>query len=141
MISARFSEIKLWQRILLFIVAYLITLVTSLNTENLTILPTFCPFRLLTGYPCPGCGISRSIGALIQGNVSLSLSLHPLGLLVFFVFIIFMTNPDYLAAFGKRFNYFFNSKPNSIRISLSLITLLLLWIWNLTRWDSVLLVL
>lgn len=41
-----------------------------------------CPFRLLTGLPCPFCGVTRSLMALGQGHVSLSLHLSLLGPIV-----------------------------------------------------------
>ncbi len=41
--------------------------------------PFFCPFRTLTGIPCPGCGMTRSFLALAQGDLSGSLSYHILG--------------------------------------------------------------
>lgn len=28
-----------------------------------------CPFRALTGFDCPGCGITRALHALVTGNV------------------------------------------------------------------------
>lgn len=28
-----------------------------------------CPVRLLTGYPCPGCGSQRAIHALLHGDI------------------------------------------------------------------------
>jgi hypothetical protein len=34
---------------------------------------TFCPFRLITGIPCPGCGMGRATIALLQGHVAVSL--------------------------------------------------------------------
>lgn len=36
-----------------------------------------CPFKSLTGIDCPGCGIQRSILALLQGDVLQSLKLYP----------------------------------------------------------------
>ena len=36
-----------------------------------------CPFKSFTGIDCPGCGIQRSIVALIQGNLIASLKLYP----------------------------------------------------------------
>lgn len=33
---------------------------------------TTCPFKLLTGIPCPGCGMGRATLSLLEGNVSQS---------------------------------------------------------------------
>src|SRR5437016_4718653 len=38
-----------------------------------------CMFKRLTGAPCPGCGVTRSCGNLIRGNVRRSIEFHPLG--------------------------------------------------------------
>lgn len=49
-----------------------------------------CPFKLLTGYDCPGCGFQRSVIALLQGNLSQSLHYYPatIPLLIAVVFTI-----------------------------------------------------
>jgi hypothetical protein len=44
--------------------------------------PTLCPFALLTGTACPGCGLTRAAAWLIRGDLGAALSLHPLVLLV-----------------------------------------------------------
>lgn len=36
-----------------------------------------CPFKALTGYDCPGCGLQRSVIALLQGDVIKSMELYP----------------------------------------------------------------
>jgi hypothetical protein len=41
---------------------------------------TFCPFRLLTGLPCPGCGMGHSLVFALRGDFSASFHFHPLGL-------------------------------------------------------------
>ena len=41
--------------------------------------PILCPFRLMTGLPCPGCGLTRSWIALVHGDISGSLAAHPFG--------------------------------------------------------------
>ncbi|MCJ7826630.1 MAG: DUF2752 domain-containing protein [Demequinaceae bacterium] len=41
--------------------------------------PVTCPFRLLTGLPCPACGLTRSCIAAFHLDFDRSLSLHPLG--------------------------------------------------------------
>ncbi|MEX1126405.1 MAG: DUF2752 domain-containing protein [Acidimicrobiia bacterium] len=40
--------------------------------------PTLCPFALLTGVACPGCGMTRAASALLRGNFDLALDYHPL---------------------------------------------------------------
>lgn len=44
--------------------------------------PTICPFALMTGTACPGCGITRAASALIRGDVGTAIDYHPLVLLM-----------------------------------------------------------
>lgn len=39
-----------------------------------------CVFRLLTGLPCPLCGLTRSVGAALNGDWTGSFRFHILGL-------------------------------------------------------------
>jgi hypothetical protein len=41
--------------------------------------PSLCPFKVFTGLPCPGCGLTRSAVAFLDGDLSTSLYFHPLG--------------------------------------------------------------
>ncbi len=50
-------------------------------------LPGICMFRSVTGIPCPGCGLLRSLVSAMHGNVAKSLEYHRLGL-VTLVYII-----------------------------------------------------
>ena len=43
---------------------------------------TLCLFERMTGRPCPGCGMTRSVLELSQGGVAASLRMHPLGLVL-----------------------------------------------------------
>ncbi len=51
-----------------------------------------CPIKAVTGRPCPGCGMSAAIAALLKGDWNESLNLHafaPLFLLAaVFVFLV-----------------------------------------------------
>ena len=40
--------------------------------------PTLCLFRLTTGVPCPGCGLTRGMAWLARGELARALGLHPL---------------------------------------------------------------
>jgi Protein of unknown function (DUF2752) len=41
-----------------------------------------CPIAILTGWPCPGCGITRATLALMQGHLHEAVALHPLAPLI-----------------------------------------------------------
>jgi hypothetical protein len=43
---------------------------------------TLCPFRLVTGLPCPFCGLTRSMFALGRGDIDGSVHFSPIGPLV-----------------------------------------------------------
>ena len=40
--------------------------------------PYRCPFLSLTGIPCPGCGMTRALCHLLQGNFRVAFSYNPL---------------------------------------------------------------
>ena len=76
--------------IVLFVCAVILigsVLLTPSRTgeERLTIgshpLPDTCTFKNLTGLPCPGCGLTRSLVAAAHGDVKQSFRHHRLGLL------------------------------------------------------------
>ena len=39
-----------------------------------------CAFRIVSGVPCPGCGMTRALGELTHGRVASSLYFHPLSI-------------------------------------------------------------
>ena len=42
-----------------------------------------CGFRLLTGFPCPGCGLTTAFAHAIRGDWTAASAANPLGLLLF----------------------------------------------------------
>jgi hypothetical protein len=44
--------------------------------------PTLCPFALITGTACPGCGMTRAFAWLLRGDLSQALTYHPLAPLI-----------------------------------------------------------
>ncbi len=52
-----------------------------------------CPIKYLTGVPCPGCGLSRALAALLRLDFRTALRFHPM---------VFVLPPVVLyALFGK----------------------------------------
>jgi hypothetical protein len=40
---------------------------------------SLCPFKMLTGFPCPGCGITKSLVYFYEGDLYKSMYYHVLG--------------------------------------------------------------
>lgn len=66
-----------------------------LNADNhLETAQSLCPFKMMTGFPCPGCGITKSLVYCYQGEFHKSISYHVLGpfvLLFSFTSIVVLT--------------------------------------------------
>jgi hypothetical protein len=60
-------------------VPYLIMLTSNGHIESEQ---SLCPFKMVSGFPCPGCGITKSIIFFYEGDLYKSLYYHILGPLV-----------------------------------------------------------
>lgn len=50
------------------------------NEDNhLETAQSLCPFKMITGFPCPGCGITKSLVYFYHGDFYKSISYHILG--------------------------------------------------------------
>ena len=47
-----------------------------------------CVLHATTGLPCPGCGMSRAISAISQGQLSTAVALNPFALLAWPLFLV-----------------------------------------------------
>lgn len=63
--------------LMILAIPYFIKL-NSVHT-NIETAQSLCPFKLLTGFPCPGCGITKSIIFLYEGDVIKSFYYHLFG--------------------------------------------------------------
>ena len=79
----------------------LIVIYGKLNPENSQLFPK-CPFRMLTGYKCPGCGSQRAIHFLL--NLEIGSAVRANALLVFSIpYVILLI----MAEFFREKNEFF----------------------------------
>jgi hypothetical protein len=56
-------------------------------------LPPLCPFRFLTGIPCPGCGMTGAIFAIIRGDIRAAATYNPFAALLL-VLLVLSLAPD-----------------------------------------------
>lgn len=64
-----------------------------------------CPFRLMTGWNCPLCGMTHSWHALLHGKLDKALSYHPIAPFLFPLWVILSCMFAYLYLsryFGKK---------------------------------------
>jgi len=73
---------------------------------------SLCPFKLLTGLPCPGCGITKSIIFLYKGDIVRSLSYHIFGPLVilFCVVSLFVLTAEIITRKEYLYKLFYSTK-------------------------------
>jgi hypothetical protein len=66
-------------------------------------IPSICPFYEMTGLPCPGCGLTRAFVCLGHGDWRTSLHWHPIGWLVYGIFLLLWTRAGATLVFGRHF--------------------------------------
>ncbi len=60
------------------------------NSGNLESEQSFCPFKMLTGFPCPGCGITKSVVYFYDGDLLKSITFHLFGPFVIILSVYFL---------------------------------------------------
>lgn len=73
---------------------------------------SFCPLKMLSGFPCPGCGITKSMVYFYEGEVLKSLSYHLLGpfVIVFCVVTIAVLSVGLITKNEYYFELLFNKR-------------------------------
>jgi hypothetical protein len=51
-------------------------------------IPIACPFKAITGIPCPGCGGTRAFIALLHGHIWEAITINPLSVLLILCLLV-----------------------------------------------------
>ena len=109
-------------RVALVAIAWLLTREASIRTSGFEEGPVLCPWRLLTGYPCPGCGGIRAMGAICTGQFEQAWLLNPIAFLVCFVVFAWAFRITPLIEFSCKSLTLFRSQSLTLQaMSLSLV--------------------
>jgi hypothetical protein len=65
-------------------------------------LPIVCAFLLLTGYPCPSCGMTRSVMALARLDFHRAMEMNPLGIAFAGIIGLCWVTSIYQTATGRK---------------------------------------
>ena len=70
-----------------------------------------CPFKLITGYHCPGCGSQRAIHQLLHGDIVSAFQFNPLMVLTLPILIygLGITAWNFINSTQYRVKLFYNS--------------------------------
>ena len=74
-----------------FVIVFPLLIIYSNDLTEIEQKQSFCPFKLLTGFPCPGCGITKSLAYLYTGELRKSFHFHLFGPFLIFGLFAFAT--------------------------------------------------
>ncbi len=125
--------------LLVLIIPFFILLTNNGTLENEQ---SFCPFKMLTGFPCPGCGITKSLVYLYEGDWLKSITFHLFGPVVLVLSFYFLIKLSLELYYKKLFfaNTFNKKKWTYIFVALLIVyhfIRIVLFIKN-NSWDSIL---
>lgn len=90
----------------------------------------FCLFHRFTGFPCPGCGLSRAWISLAQGRILEALLINPLMLILSLLLTLHLLLPF---LFRIRICYRTSALEQKLMGLFGLALLLLNWLYILSR--------
>lgn len=105
-----------WVGILLFLIYY---------PTCLFFFHASCPALLITGFPCPGCGMTRAVKCILTGKWESAFYINPVSFLVVVALIALIV-----------FRYFIGKMPKFIYVILWIIGILMIarYIYGLIFW-------
>jgi uncharacterized membrane protein YqjE len=114
--------------LLLFLLMPLVILLFDPAADHLQASQSFCPFKMLTGLPCPGCGMVKSMVSLYRGEWIESLEFHLFGpvLVLFFACALVVMAAGLIRGKDYSFRWLYNPR---VAWSVAII----LGVWHLTR--------
>ncbi|MFM7462917.1 MAG: DUF2752 domain-containing protein [Actinomycetota bacterium] len=92
-----------------------------------------CIFRNLTGLPCPFCGSTRSVGQILQGDLSEALAFNPIGFLVVALIVIMTVTPATMERGSQTLSRLWERLSNRTQVISVIMAISLLWALNLPR--------
>lgn len=91
-----------------------------------------CPFRALTGYPCPGCGMTRAFSAIAHGEVWRAVRYNPLSPLLFLALIAVWAGAlATILSWPRVRTLVMRLRPNALTTNVLLVIVLAWWIVRL----------
>ena len=123
-------------RVIFLFVAWFLVREAAIRTSGFENGPILCPFRLLTGYPCPGCGGTRAMGAICLGQFDKAWSLNPITFAVCLVLIVWALKITPLYSLARQVSAAFQRRALVLQILSLTFLYAIAWVAALARFDS-----
>jgi len=93
-----------------------------------------CPIHLVTGIPCPGCGMTRAFHCIINWNIVEALHENILSIFLF-VFLFILPFWIFIDTYKGTESLYcvMRSRWNKPAIVIATVLLVLSWIWNIFK--------
>lgn len=112
--------------LVIVILGLLILIYTKFNPETTNLYPK-CPFRLLTGYECPGCGSQRAIHYLL--NLEMDSAFHANALLILSIpYVLLLLLAEFLKSKSRFFMSLYKTLFSAKAIWVVFIIVMIWWI-------------
>ncbi|WP_097003461.1 MULTISPECIES: DUF2752 domain-containing protein [Lacrimispora] len=95
--------------------------------EKILKLGSVCIFHSLTGLYCPGCGGTRAVRTLLQGDLRMSVQYHPL---VLYTVLVFIAEITIRLVSKKRKHPFDHGKRERILVLMGAAIVIINWIFK-----------
>ncbi len=92
-------------------------------------LPSVCIFKNITGLPCPGCGLTRSVVYSAHGQWQQAITYHPFGPL-FLAGVVLALVPAVISL--RRPLNLYQTRAASILLTIAATAILILWVVRLS---------
>ena len=123
-------------RIAFLVLTWLLVREASLSTSGFRNGPVICPVRLFLGIPCPGCGGTRSLGAICVGDFESAWNLNPLSFVFALAAIIWALKSNTIAKYYQSIQNIFLLKSRTFQISTLVFLYGIAWIAAIYRFNS-----
>lgn len=108
------------------------------HTADISNEANVCMIKQLTSLPCPACGSTRAVVAIIQGEFLQGFYINPFGFIILFILAILPVwiGLDYMRKQKTLFHFYFKTESllRHRRIAIPAIILVLTnWFWNIYK--------
>ncbi|MBI3921066.1 MAG: DUF2752 domain-containing protein [Armatimonadetes bacterium] len=98
-----------------------------------------CLFKWITGVPCPGCGLTRSVTCLSHGHFAAAFHFHPFGIVAYLVLAGLLFAPFAPAGIYSACASWFRSRKLGLAFTVVFVAYAVLRIWAVAtgQWQNI----